>query len=172
MVAAAVLGIVAVAALGLMALRSNLVEDRQAKLKDIVELARQTLDQDRDAAKKAGLSEAEMLVRSKALLGSLRFGNDDYFYALENDGTIAVHANQKLVGKNNIDSPDPDGVFYTREQTALAKRGTGGFVRFRFLRPGGGVPLPKVAYVASYQPYHWGIAAGIYLDDVDAIFWS
>src|ERR1700744_5602693 len=172
MVALAMLGIVAVAAVGLSALKDNLIEDRKAKLKNVVEMAVQALDRDREAAKSAGLSETDMLARSKALLGSMRFDGDDYFYALGTDGTIEVHISPNLVGKNNIDKPDADGVFYTREEVAIAKRGATGFVVFLFPRPGGNEPLPKLVYITSYKPYNWGIAAGIYLDDVDAIFWS
>ncbi len=172
MVALAMLGIVTVAAVGLFTLKDNLIEDRKNKLADVVEMARQALDRDREVAKSAGLSEADMLARSKALLGSLRFDGDDYFYAIGPDGTIAVHINPKLVGQNNINKPDTDGVFYTREEVEIAKRGAHGFIVFRFPRPGGKEPLPKLVYVTSYPPYHWGIAAGVYLDDVDAIFWS
>jgi methyl-accepting chemotaxis protein len=172
MVALAMLGIVAVAVVGLSALKDNLIEDRRSKLENIVQMARQALDRDREAAKSAGLSETDMLARSKALLGSMRFDGDDYFYALGTDGTIEVHISPKLVGQNNIDKPDADGVFYTREEVAIAKRGASGFVVFRFPRPGGNEPLPKLVYITSYKPYNWGIAAGIYLDDVDAIFWS
>jgi methyl-accepting chemotaxis protein len=172
MVALAMLGIVAVAAVGLSALKDNLIEDRKAKLKNVVEMAVQALDRDREAAKLAGLSDADMLARSKALLGSLRFDGDDYFYAIGPDGTIQVHISPKLVGQNNIDKPDADGVFYTRDEVELIRRGASDFIAFRFPRPGGKEPLPKLVYLASYQPYHWGIAGGIYLDDVDAIFWS
>ena len=172
MVALAMLGIVTVATVGLFALKDNLIEDRKNKLADVVEMARQALDRDREAAQKAGLSEADMLARSKALLSSLRFDGDDYFYAIGPDGTIEVHINPKLVGQNNINKPDADGVFYTREEVEIAKRGGNGFIVFRFPRPGGKEPLPKLVYLTSYAPYHWGIAAGVYLDDVDAIFWS
>lgn len=172
MVALAMLGIVTVAAVGLFTLKDNLIQDRKNKLVDVVEMARQALDRDREAAQKAGLSEADMLARSKALLSSLRFDEDDYFYAIGPDGTIQVHISPKLVGKNNINTPDADGVFYTREEVELINRGASGFIAFRFPRPGAKKPLPKLVYLASYQPYHWGIAAGVYLDDVDAIFWS
>jgi methyl-accepting chemotaxis protein len=169
MVGLSVLGIVAVAAAGLSALKNNLLDDRRAKLQDLVEVARQVLDRDHEAAVRIGLPEADMLARSKALLGSLRFGKDDYFYALEMDGMIAAHANPKMIGKNFINSPNSDSV---RNMVELMKHGLSGFVSFRFPRASGDVPLPKLVYVTPYPRYNWGIVAGIYLDDVDTIFWS
>lgn len=167
-----VLGTLAIAALGMVTLRQNLVEDRKAKLRDLVQIAVQMLDHDRESAISAGLSEAETIARSKALLSSLRFGRSDYFYALEMDGTIAAHANPKLIGKSLIDKPDPDGVFPARRELELVKQGLSGFVQFRFPRAAGGEAVPKISYATPYKPYNWDVAGGIYLDDVDSIFRS
>jgi methyl-accepting chemotaxis protein len=172
MVGLAVLGIGMVAAAGLAALRGNLLEDRKAKLQDVVELTSQALELDYRAARDAGLSDAEAQARSKALLRKLHFGMDDYFYALTMDGTVVAHPNQKLEGQNLISNKDTDGVFFTRTEIELIKAGRSGFVSFRFPRVGSGEPLPKVVYVVGFKPYDWVISGGIYLDDVDAIFWA
>jgi methyl-accepting chemotaxis protein len=172
MVGLAVLGIGMVAAAGLAALGGNLLEDRKAKLQDVVGLASQALELDYRAAHDAGLSDAEAQVRSKALLRQLHFGKDDYFYALAMDGTVVAHPNQKLEGQNLIGNKDTDGVFFRRTEIELVKAGGSGFVSFRFPRVGSGEPSPKVVYVVGFKPYGWVISGGIYLDDVDAIFWS
>jgi methyl-accepting chemotaxis protein len=171
MVGLSVLGIVAVAGVGLSALRDNLLEDRKAKLQDVVLLARQAVDLDYQNSKKAGLSDAEAFERSKALLRTLRFGKEDYFYAFNQEGLVQSHPSPKVEGKNLIGAPDPDGVFFTRRQIELAAQG-GGFVSYRFPRPGAEAPSPKVSYATAFKPYDWTIGGGIYLDDIDAIFWS
>jgi len=73
-----VIGIAAVAGVGLSALWDNLLEDRKAKLQDVALMGRQALELDYQASKKAGLSEAETLERGKTLLRTFRFGKDDY----------------------------------------------------------------------------------------------
>jgi methyl-accepting chemotaxis protein len=171
MVGLSVLGILAVAGVGLSALRDNLLEDRKAKLQDVVLLARQTVDLDYQNSKKAGLSDADAFERSKALLRTLRFGKEDYFYAFNHEGLVQSHPSPKVEGKNLIGAPDPDGVFFTRRQIELAAQG-GGFVSYRFPRPGAEAPSPKVSYATAFKPYDWTIGGGIYLDDIDAIFWS
>ncbi|MFB9263224.1 methyl-accepting chemotaxis protein [Bradyrhizobium erythrophlei] len=172
MVGVAVLGIVAVAAVGLTALRSNLLEDRKAKLQDVVLLARQAIDLNYQASKAAGLSDADAFERGKALLRTLRFGKSDYFYALSPQGVIQAHPNPKVEGQNLYNTPDTDGVLFTKRQIELAAQG-GGFVGFRFAKPGGSnEPLPKISYATEFKPYGWTIGGGIYLDDIDAIFWT
>src|ERR1700742_4478021 len=72
-----VLGIAAVAGLGLSALWANLMEDRRGKLQDIVMVAREALEHNYQDSQKAGLSEADAMERGKALLRTLRFSKDD-----------------------------------------------------------------------------------------------
>ena len=171
MVGLSVLGIAMVAFVGLSALKSNLLEDRKAKLHDVVLLARQVIDLDYQASKKAGLSDAEAFEKSRALLRTLRFGSDDYFYAFSSEGLVQSHPNPKVENKNLYNAPDSDGVFFTKQQIELAAKG-GGFVAYRFPRAGGTDPLPKISYATEFKPYGWTIGGGIYLDDIDAIFWS
>jgi methyl-accepting chemotaxis protein len=173
MVGLSVLGIVAVAAVGLSALWSNLLEDRKNKLHDVVLLARQAIELNYQASHQAGISDADSAERGKVLLRALHFGegDNDYFYAVNGQGTIQAHPNPKMEGTSLYDKPDSDGVFFVREQMAQAAKG-GGFAAFRFPRAGGDTPLPKIAYSVEFKPYGWVIGGGIYIDDVNAIFWA
>ena len=171
MVALAALGVIAVAGVGLSVLKDNLLEDRKAKLQDIVLLARQAIANDFESSRKAGLSEADAMERAKPLLRSLRFGKEDYFLAFDSKGVVTVHPNPKVEGKDLTNTPDSDGVYYTRQLVDLGKSG-GGFVAYRFPRPGASEPVPKISYSTDFKPYGWVIASGIYIDDVSAIFWQ
>ena len=171
MVVLAMIGIVAVASIGLSALKDNLLEDRKGTLRELVLLASQALERDYQAARKAGLSDAESMERSKALLRSLRFAKDNYFYAFDAKAVMQSNPNTSMEGKGFYNTTDPDGVYFARQQAELASKG-GGFVQFRFPRLGGTEPLPKISYVTEFKPFAWGVGGGIYLDDVDAIFWS
>ena len=55
MIGLSVLGIAAMAGLGLSALWGNMMEDRRAKLQEIVTIAHETLEFDYQASRKAGL---------------------------------------------------------------------------------------------------------------------
>jgi methyl-accepting chemotaxis protein len=171
MIGLLVLGIAAVAGVGLSALWSNLLEDRKAKLQDLVLMARQALELDYQASKQTGLSEAQAQERGQVLMRTFRFGNDDYFYALNAQGIVMANANPKIEGKNLYDVADPDGVFFVRKTLELAAGG-GDFAFYRFPRAAGGEPLPKVSFAVQFKPYGWVIGAGVYLEDVHAIFWS
>jgi methyl-accepting chemotaxis protein len=172
MVGLSVLGLAAIAGVGLSALWSNLLEDRKAKLQDLVLVVRQAVDLDYQASRRAGLTEAEAVERSTALLHALRFGKDDYFYALNMQGVVVANPNPKVEGKNLYDAPDSDGNFFVRKQLEQIRTVGAGFVSFRFPRAAGGEPLLKMTYTVEFKPYAWALGGGIYLDDVSAIFWA
>jgi methyl-accepting chemotaxis protein len=171
MVVLAALGIVAVASIGLSVLKDNLLADRKVMLRELVLLANQALERDYQAARTAALSDDETIQRSKALLRSLQFGKGDYFYAYDAQGVLQSNPNTALEGKNLFNATDSDGVYFARQQVELAPKG-GGFVQFRFPRLGGTEPIAKISYVTEFKPLAWAVGGGIYLDDVDAIFWS
>jgi len=171
MIGLSILGVVAVAGMGLSALWSNLIEDRRGKLQDIVTIAREALEHNYEASRQAGLSEAEAMARGSALLRTMRFGNGDYVYGINHEGVAVANPNPQVQGKNLIGVADPDGVFFVREQIELADKG-GGFLSFRFPRASGGNPVPKLTYVVQFKPFVWAVGAGVYLDDVSEIFWA
>ncbi|MGB6435434.1 MAG: cache domain-containing protein [Bradyrhizobium sp.] len=171
MIGLSVVGIAAMAAVGLSALWGNMMEDRRAKLQDIVTLAHEALDYNYQTSRQTGLSEADTMERAKTLLRNMRFGKGDYVYAINRQGVAVSNPNPKVEGKNLLDAVDPDGFPYVRRQLELAPNG-GGFMTFRFPRAAGGNPIPKLVYSVEFKPYGWVVGAGIYLDDVSTIFWE
>src|ERR1700742_1542663 len=119
MIGLSVLAIAAMAGMGLSALWDNLMEDRRGKLQDIVMVAREALEDNRQASLKAGLSEADAMERGKALLRTMRFGKDDYVYAINTQGITVSNPNASAEGKNLMEVADSDGVFFVRHQLEL-----------------------------------------------------
>jgi len=96
------------------------------------------------------------------------FPNDEgYFFTYKIDGTrINVPTNKSQNGKNVIDLKDTDGVYFIRELIETAKKG-GGFVSYRFDKPGAGVQ-PKLAYTRLIPGTDVIIGTGVYIDSVEA----
>jgi methyl-accepting chemotaxis protein len=162
--------------LGLSELRQSLINDRKETIKNLVQVAVHVLDVwyakeksgelTREAAQKGAVDELILL----------RFAGNNYFFAQNYDGVTVLHADRALMGKNRINTVDPDGVRTVAEQIDAAKRG-GDFMRFRATRAGGTSAiasadvLPKLGYSMSFEPWQWAIGTGIYIDDVDAIYY-
>ena len=106
--------------------------------------------------------------QAKAILSSMNFGDDGYFYVYADDGLNLVHPRQpELVGQNLWNTRDADGVYMIRELIARAHEG-GGFQRYLWPKPSTGRIERKLGYAIDLPRWGWMLGTGIYLDDVDA----
>ncbi|HMK81248.1 MAG TPA: cache domain-containing protein [Xanthobacteraceae bacterium] len=111
---------------------------------------------------------AQALVKDQ--IRKLRYGVDDYFFVYDYDGfNIAHGAKPEREGKNFYNDVDTSGVQLVKAQIDRARDGTG-VVYLMFPRMGSTVPVPKVTYTIAFEPWHWVIGTGVYVDDIDARF--
>jgi two-component system NarL family sensor kinase len=145
-------------------LEDVLLSTKRDELHNYISLALTSIDhlygagRDDDAAKE----------QAKAILSSMNFGNDGYFYVYAYDGLNIVHPRQpELVGTNLWDMRDADGTWVIRELIARAKEG-GGFQRYLWPKPSTAKTERKLGYAVALPRWGWMLGTGIYLDDVDA----
>ncbi|MBP2302021.1 methyl-accepting chemotaxis protein [Azospirillum picis] len=166
----ALLSTLAGATVHLTGMRENMIEQRKAKVKEMVDAAVSVITLYGDQEKEGKMSRAEAQERARATVRAMRYGNSEYFFVYDYEGVSLVHGLRPQVeGKNLLNLKDPDGVSFNVLMTEAAKSG-GGFVAFRHKRSDDAEPTPKIAYAAGYQPWKWMIGTGVYTDDVDADF--
>ncbi|HWH83312.1 MAG TPA: cache domain-containing protein [Burkholderiaceae bacterium] len=116
----------------------------------------------------AGRDDDAAKEQAKAILSSMNFGDDGYFYVYADDGLNLVHPRQpELIGTNLWNMRDADGTFVIRALIARAKEG-GGFQRYLWPKPSTGQIERKLGYSVYLPRWGWMLGTGIYLDDVDA----
>src|SRR5581483_11927695 len=98
-----------------------------------------------------------------------RFFDDrsGYFFVYDTAGTrINQPTNKSANGKNFLAAADSDGFRYIAGLIDKAKSG-GGFVRYRYEKPGSGVQ-PKMSYTMMIPGTNFILGAGVYIDNVAA----
>jgi methyl-accepting chemotaxis protein len=170
-VVAAVIGMLAVGSAGLLNLRSNLFDARQDKLKSLVETATSIIADYRRRAEKGEFPEAEARHLALATIGAMRYDQNEYFFVYDSQGVLLAHPNPEFIGQNRMDTKDSRGVYQVRAFLDKAVHG-GGFVRYDYPRPGQDVPVPKLSYATRYQPWDMIIGTGVYIDDINELFWA
>jgi two-component system, NarL family, sensor kinase len=116
----------------------------------------------------AGRDDQVAKEQAKAILSSMNFGDDGYFFVYANDGLNLVHPRQPdLVGTNLWNMRDADGTYVIRELIARAHEG-GGYQRYLWPKPSTARVERKLAYSVELPRWGWMLGTGIYLDDVDA----
>jgi methyl-accepting chemotaxis protein len=171
LVAIAALVSLAVTAAQLLSLRGTLFEERQRAVVFQVQSALSILKGFDERVRKGELTAVDAQERAKAVLRSIRFGENDYFFGYAMDGVTLIHARAEFEGKNRWDFKDDTGIYTVREHIANAKRG-GGFLSYSVPRAGSTVAAAKIGYAQMFEPWSWAIGTGLYVDDIDATFWA
>ena len=113
-----------------------------------------------DAAKAQALSEVV----------SMLHGKGDYYFILDQDGVTVGHPNPKVVGLNFTKQVDSHGFAWVGDVLPRAIHDGVAEVQYYYPRAGGTTPELKLGVYRSYEPWHWIIGTGVYLDDLDAMF--
>ena len=151
-------------------LRSTIMQEREAKLHDMVDSVVRlaaTLDK---AGRDAHQTPEAVQETAKAAIRAMRWGDDDYYGVYRYDGMTLVHGNPKNENVNRLGYVDPSGKHLVADIIDLAKA-KGGYTSYLVPRAAGGTPMLKLAYVGAYEPWQWAIQAGVYVNDVDAVVW-
>lgn len=171
LVAAGIAASVAASVVQLMALRNTIMDDRRIAIQSEVESAASLINSFVAEAKAGRMTETDAQDRAKLALRAMRFGKGDYFFAYKYDGqTLVLGPRPELEGTNMINTKDSDGVRMTAELIAAGRNG-GGYVAYRWPRPGYNTPSPKLGYAKGIDAWGWIVGTGVYIDDVDQAFW-
>ncbi len=166
-----VLALSACATAELFELRQTILQERAAKMRDMVDAAERLVAAIDTQVHAAGGTTQQAQQQAAAALRAQRWGEGDYFGVYRWDGLTIVHGNKQNEGLNRLSYKDPQGKTLVADIIDLAKSG-GGTLEYMVPRASGGIALPKLAHVGRYEPWQWAIQAGVYLDDVNATLWS
>ena len=148
-------------------MRDSLINQHKMNLKSIVDSSWEIANYYYNLYKEGKLSEDEAKKLAEDAIGAIRFnGGTGYVFVFDDKGVTIVHVKKSLIGKNLWNLQDPDGVYVIRELVKAALEG-GGFVHYKWPKPGEEKPQPKLSYARYFKPWHWMIGSGVYIDDVD-----
>jgi methyl-accepting chemotaxis protein len=156
------------AALALYMERSALLQDRQDKIRNLVEVAYTQIKGYEDRAAKGELDENHAQQLAADTLASLRYDNNGYYFAFDKDLVYIAHgAKPELVAKPLSAFKDGAGQdMATLFRSALKEGGGKGFAEYVWSKPGFDTPQPKISYLMTSPRWGWVVGTGVYLDDV------
>lgn len=145
--------------------RAAYMDARRTELRHYVDLAVSTL---RPLYEGPQRDAAEARKQALALLSSLDYGPDGYFFVYDLHGTVLMHSRQpELLGRNLWDLRDAQGQLTIQALIAQAKAG-GGFVEYQWRKPSSEQMAPKLGYVVQLERWGWMLGTGLYLDGIES----
>jgi methyl-accepting chemotaxis protein len=102
----------------------------------------------------------------------MRWGNGEYYYIHDYDGTNIVHGGKpEREGQNFFNLVDSNGRQIIKEQIEAARNGTGAVIALSpVARAGSNDPVTKLSYAIAFDPWHWAISTSTFVDDIEARF--
>ncbi len=169
---AAFAGMALIAGFALQAEKSTLMDDRKVKTRHLVEAAHGILVFYHNRFKSGAMPEEEAKKAALDSINAMRYEKSEYFWVNDMQAKMIMHPKGELIGKDMAGNKDPNGKLFMMEFVNTVNKSGEGFVDYMWPKPGADKPLPKISYVKGFSPWGWLIGSGIYVDDVDAIFWS
>ena len=140
--------------------RASYMDARRTELKHYVDLAVSTI--------KPLLGQPGGQDRALAILQSLDYGQDGYFFVYDLHGRVLMHSRQpELLGQDLWDLRDPQGRPTIQQLIGQARAG-GGYVEYLWRKPSSSQLAPKLGYVVAVPEWGWMLGTGLYLDGIEA----
>ena len=172
LLALGILSLLALAGIGLWSLRSQMLEDRQAQLRKLLD---SNLSIARAQMTAAGGPESEAGKKAFfSVLRTSRFGDEEanYFFAYDYNGVVTSLNDQSKIGENRIELADVNGFKFIKEIVKTAKGPSGtGFVEYMYEKGVGGPATPKLSLIQNVPEIGGLVGVGAYIDDMDTDFY-
>ncbi len=163
-------GFLILAAVALVNVRNQMIDDRIAALRNQVQTVHDVIKAVRERSQAGEFDDGTARLMAKEQLRGVRYAGTEYYFVYDTAGTnILLPPRPEREGTVMMDAADANGVPFIREMIDKAKAG-GGHVFYDFPRPGSDVPEPKVSYAVLFEPWGWMIGTGVYIDDINAEF--
>ena len=111
--------------------------------------------------------------QAKTTIAAMRYGNGSgYFWINDMHPTMVMHPiKPEMNGTDLTANKDPNGKALFVEFVNTVKAGGQGFVDYYWPKPGAPDPVEKFSHVAGFAPWGWIVGTGVYVDDLEAVFW-
>jgi len=151
--------------------KSQMLGDRQDKVRNLVEVAHATVANYEKEAREGRMSVEDAKRAAINAVRAMRYDKVEYFWINDLKDEMVMHPiKPELDGKKLDQIKDKNGKFLFVAFNDMVKQHEAGFVDYLWPKPGAEEGVPKISYVKGFAPWGWVIGSGIYIDDVDAKF--
>ena len=165
--------IIALTAVFLSLQKGVMLDDRKIKTRNLVESAHGVLEHYHARIVSGELSEQDAKFTAMKVIEGMRYNEKDYFWINDMQPKMIMHPYvKKLEGQDLSAYEDPNGTRLFVNMVNIVKKDGEGFVDYVWQKGDDKLLAPKISYVKGFAPWGWLVGSGIYVDDVDAAYYS
>ncbi|MBN3836142.1 methyl-accepting chemotaxis protein [Burkholderia sp. Ac-20344] len=167
------IGLLGVGAWSAYETRATMLAERKTGIANLVDSAAGIVKAYHALAQSGTLPEADAKRDALASLAAMRYGDSGYVFVMDSKPVVLMHPTlPKLVGTQVGDYLDPDGKPLFVTILNAAKETGSGFAEYRGRLPHSETAVPKISYVTRFTPWDWNISSGIFLKDIDTLYYQ
>jgi len=170
----AFLSIISITTANLIQLKEELLEQKSIQTRNLVEVAHSLIQAQYDQYQTGAITEDQAKQQAIQTIKSMRYEGNNYYWINDYTPRVIMHPiKPQLDGKDVSKVKDASGQLLFVEIVKVARSNPdGGMLPYMWPKPDHDEPVAKVSYVKAFQPWEWVVGSGIYIDDVDVIFFS
>lgn len=153
-------------------MRNSLLEQKRGAIRDVSQIALSVIKKCYQDELKGLVSREKAQEKAKDLIRSLRYGADkkDYFWINDMQYKTLVHPYRPdHEGKDMYNLVDAHGKYFIREFIKIIKEHGAGYGEYMWQwKDNPNLIVPKLSYVAGFEPWGWLVGTGVYYQDIDA----
>jgi len=153
--------------------RYQLEQSRVVQSREIVSTAHAIAKHYHQQVVRGTMDEPSAKQAAMTAITAMRYDDSNYVFISDLNTTIISHPiKPELNGKNMAGATDPDGFAMFQAFVDVARKHGQGEVRYRWPHPDHDEPVKKISYVNLFQPWGWIMGTGVYVDDIQALFYK
>lgn len=151
-------------------LRMQIYQAKELQTRDMVDTAIGVLEHFHQQELNGSLSRDQAQQQAAAVISAMTFGPDrqDYYWINDYYPRMIMHPfRPDLEGSDISAFEDPDGLRLFQAFVDIVRAEGGGHVEYQWQYYDETQRIePKVSYVAGFEPWHWIVGTGVYINDV------
>ena len=167
-----VVGLAVSLGVSLWQLKQALVNSKTDNTRMLVDAAYSVLEKHYKQYESGLVDEATAKAEAIEGINKLRYDGDNYFWVNDMHPNMITHPTKpQLNGQDISGVKDPNGKALFVAMVKVVRKHGQGSVDYMWPFPGSDKPVDKISYVKGFPQWGWIVGSGVYLDDVQVIFW-
>jgi len=165
---------ISITTVSLMQLREELLEQKSIQTRNLVEVTHSLIQDQYNQFQAGKVTENEAKQQAIQIIKSMRYEGNNYYWINDYEPRVVMHPiKPQLDGKDVSKVKDASGKLLFIEIVKVARSNPdGGMLPYLWPKPDHDDPVAKISYVKAFQPWEWVVGSGVYIDDIDVIFYS
>jgi methyl-accepting chemotaxis protein len=154
-------------------LHDRMIEERVQKLRAAVEMSMGLASALDHEVQSGHLTREQAIQALRTDSRTMRFDNGNaYMNVWTEDGVVVVKADDPALEDKPVTAKTADGTPLSAIIKQALQSADTGVIRYVYTRPGGTELLSKIGYIARFKPWGLIFSFAVYLDDIDAEYWT